>query len=194
VLTLWLSTLAGQARAFSDHAQSLLHFRAAATYYISSRNAAAPAAQSISGLVAEYIVAIDVTRVRSPADALARRSRVRMREKQASALACDHRDHPTPAPQQPPLFRSTRALHGTLRAGKQKGTWCSGITSASHAEGPGFKSQCVHVGHHAPAFVGADTGADAGHCCASLAKGGWQGALLCAEDILKNSNSNANKW
>ena len=24
-----------------------------------------------------------------------------------------------------------------------KGTWCSGITSASHAEGPGFKSQCV---------------------------------------------------
>ena len=26
-----------------------------------------------------------------------------------------------------------------------KGTWCSGITSASHAEGPGFKSQCVHI-------------------------------------------------
>ena len=26
----------------------------------------------------------------------------------------------------------------------QMGTWCSGITSASHAEGPGFKSQCVH--------------------------------------------------
>ena len=25
-----------------------------------------------------------------------------------------------------------------------EGTWCSGITSASHAEGPGFKSQCVH--------------------------------------------------
>ena len=24
------------------------------------------------------------------------------------------------------------------------GAWCSGITSASHAEGPGFKSQCVH--------------------------------------------------
>ena len=24
-------------------------------------------------------------------------------------------------------------------------TWCSGITSASHAEGPGFKSQCVHI-------------------------------------------------
>ena len=24
------------------------------------------------------------------------------------------------------------------------GTWCSGITTASHAEGPGFKSQCVH--------------------------------------------------
>ena len=26
-----------------------------------------------------------------------------------------------------------------------EGTWCSGITSASHAEGPGFKSQCVHL-------------------------------------------------
>ena len=26
-----------------------------------------------------------------------------------------------------------------------KGTWCSGITSTSHAEGPGFKSQCVHL-------------------------------------------------
>ena len=25
------------------------------------------------------------------------------------------------------------------------GTWCSGIASASHAEGPGFKSQCVHL-------------------------------------------------
>ena len=25
------------------------------------------------------------------------------------------------------------------------GTWCSGITSAPHAEGSGFKSQCVHV-------------------------------------------------
>ena len=24
-----------------------------------------------------------------------------------------------------------------------KGTWCSGITSAPHAEGPGLKSQCV---------------------------------------------------
>ena len=25
-----------------------------------------------------------------------------------------------------------------------EGTWCSGITSASHAEGPGFNPQCVH--------------------------------------------------
>ena len=25
-----------------------------------------------------------------------------------------------------------------------RGTWCSGITSAPHAEGPGLKSQCVH--------------------------------------------------
>lgn len=27
---------------------------------------------------------------------------------------------------------------------KLKGSWCSGITSAPHAEGPGFKSQWVH--------------------------------------------------
>ena len=26
------------------------------------------------------------------------------------------------------------------------GTWCSGITSALHAEGPGFKPQCVQCG------------------------------------------------
>ena len=25
------------------------------------------------------------------------------------------------------------------------GTWCSGLTSTPHAEGPGFKSQCVHL-------------------------------------------------
>ena len=25
------------------------------------------------------------------------------------------------------------------------GTWCSGITSVSHAEGPGFNPQCVHL-------------------------------------------------
>ena len=25
------------------------------------------------------------------------------------------------------------------------GTWCSGITSALHAEGPGFNPQCVHA-------------------------------------------------
>jgi hypothetical protein len=25
------------------------------------------------------------------------------------------------------------------------GTWCSGITSALHAEGPGFNPQCVHL-------------------------------------------------
>ena len=26
-----------------------------------------------------------------------------------------------------------------------RGTWCSGITSSSHAEGPGFNPQCVHL-------------------------------------------------
>ena len=37
---------------------------------------------------------------------------------------------------------------GKLRAAAQcgsSGTWCSGITSASHAEGPGFNPQCVQL-------------------------------------------------
>jgi hypothetical protein len=160
------------------------------------KDAATPATQSISGLVAEYIVAIDVTRVRFPADALAGRSRVGMREIQVSASAYDH---PTPAAQQPPHLQSTRALHGTLCVRNQKGTWCSGITSASHAEGPGFKSQCVHVGHHAPAFVGAETGAATGHCCASLANGAGTVHAFAREIyprivivIIINSNESSN--
>ena len=36
------------------------------------------------------------------------------------------------------LLRCNALLHA-------QGTWCSGITSASHADGPGFKSQCVHL-------------------------------------------------
>ena len=32
-----------------------------------------------------------------------------------------------------------------------KGTWCSGITPAQHAGGPGFNPQCVHHCHLAPA-------------------------------------------
>ena len=34
-------------------------------------------------------------------------------------------------------------LHGRRRL--PSGTWCSGITSAPHAEGPGFNPQCVHL-------------------------------------------------
>ena len=30
-------------------------------------------------------------------------------------------------------------------ANPDRGTWCSGITSASHAAGPGFNPQCVHL-------------------------------------------------
>ena len=32
----------------------------------------------------------------------------------------------------------------TPRSGPQQGTWCSGITPAQHAGGPGFTPQCVH--------------------------------------------------
>ena len=36
-----------------------------------------------------------------------------------------------------------------------KGTWCSGITSAPHVEGPGFKSQCVQICTGCAIFDGA---------------------------------------
>ena len=42
--------------------------------------------------------------------------------------------------------RSRGHCHGcTTLDHFQKGTWCSGITSAPHAEGPGFKSRCVQI-------------------------------------------------
>ena len=37
------------------------------------------------------------------------------------------------------------ALSSPSRALPSRGTWSSGITSVSHAEGSGLKSQCVHV-------------------------------------------------
>ena len=39
---------------------------------------------------------------------------------------------------------SSRRPMTLISSKSSAGTWCSGITSASHAEGPGFKSQCVH--------------------------------------------------
>ena len=41
-------------------------------------------------------------------------------------------------------IRASEFVETTARSASAWGTWCSGITSASHAEGPGFKSQCVH--------------------------------------------------
>ena len=52
----------------------------------------------------------------------------------------------TPTPHCP--FVAARSMHlcsiRTFCEVPSRGTWCSGITSASHAEGPGFKSQCLH--------------------------------------------------
>ena len=48
---------------------------------------------------------------------------------------------------QPPMWHST---HFGDAGSCSVGTWCSGITSASHAEGPGFKSQCVHLTKRRP--------------------------------------------
>ena len=54
-----------------------------------------------------------------------------------------------------PAIAGTRAsIRITVRMRKcpDKGTWCSGITSAPHAEGPGFKSQCFQVRTACPSF------------------------------------------
>ena len=44
-------------------------------------------------------------------------------------------------PETPPTVVFPRPVQGHVLWG----TWCSGITSAPHAEGPGFKSQCVQT-------------------------------------------------
>ena len=43
------------------------------------------------------------------------------------------------------MFDGARGRMQECCAPAPRGTWCSGITSASHAEGPGLKSQCVHL-------------------------------------------------
>ena len=99
---------------------------------------------SISGLVVEYIVAIDVTRVRFPADALlvlhrAVRCWRRLWQRSSWLARCAICVY---------MRVFARFVHlcvgHTAGKGPQPGTWCSGITSASHAEGPGFNPQCVH--------------------------------------------------
>ena len=50
----------------------------------------------------------------------------------------------------PSIAAVLRQRLGRPNSFQQMGTWCSGITSASHAEGPGFKSQCVHFVIHLP--------------------------------------------
>ena len=52
----------------------------------------------------------------------------------------------------PPFSTDTENLIEHIGTTMIKGTWCSGITSASHAEGPGFKSQCVHFAQIASTF------------------------------------------
>ena len=43
------------------------------------------------------------------------------------------------------IDRSPSAISNACPCNLSSGAWCSGITSAPHAEGPGFKSQCVHL-------------------------------------------------
>ena len=42
-------------------------------------------------------------------------------------------------------MRAQKNIHEIEPAAEAMGTWCSGITSAPHAEGPGFNPQCVHI-------------------------------------------------
>ena len=47
-----------------------------------------------------------------------------------------------PRSERPPWLTNAKRQKHSMSM--QVGSWCSGITSASHAEGPGFKSQWVH--------------------------------------------------
>ncbi len=46
---------------------------------------------------------------------------------------------------------TTEPSRAQKRLQQTTGTWCSGITPAQHAGGPGFNPQCVHAG--APALL-----------------------------------------
>ena len=42
-------------------------------------------------------------------------------------------------------LKSQLSIQYTFSLGYQSGTWCSGITPAQHAGGPGFNPQCVQL-------------------------------------------------
>ena len=75
-----------------------------------------------------------------------------------------------------------------------KGTWCSGITPAQHAGGPGFNPQCVHV-HPGGATTVMDMGLDSsllrfGVC----ARPGVSSLGLLAPTVAELKLSQASGW
>ena len=123
------------------------------SYPIANSRRCSPHSRSISGLVVEYIVAIDVTRARFPADAYM------MLPSPAGCFASVPTQMveismPMMQPTSPNAhlycISSLPSAEDQGRKSKRgiKGAWCSGITSASHAEGPGFNPQRVHASWH----------------------------------------------
>ena len=61
----------------------------------------------------------------------------------ASALSCPERRRAALGRRRPRAAQGRRPQK-TPKTSTQRGTWCSGITPAQHAGGPGFNLQCVH--------------------------------------------------
>ena len=55
-----------------------------------------------------------------------------------------------------------------------KGTWCSGITPAQHAGGPGFKPQCVHCRLMSRMYLDATLGGEDVCAQRSVEAGHWR--------------------
>ena len=96
----------------------------------------------IGGLVVEHIVAIDVTRARFPAEAFALLTHTESQAKIPSQYVCclcalsfsGSQNHRLEAPETQLFTLETHVSNGLV-----------GITSASHAEGPGLNPQGVHL-------------------------------------------------
>ena len=65
-----------------------------------------------------------------------------------------------------------------------KGLWCSGITSASHAEGPGFEPRRIHI---VVASVRADSGERSIVCRAAPRR-------AAPEPATSNNNASPGPW
>ena len=91
--------------------------------------------------------------------------------------------------------RSIVAQHNVSRNTLSTGTWCSGITPAQNAGGPGFNPQCVHIYHcrvrmtlwnplAALSVQGTTSNMQCAMCCVQSAMGGVRcSSLQCVRCI-----------